>query len=495
MDVNWVETAECIRGKDGKLLPHPKLITEWVDDMRRWPPVTYGDIFNYLVLSVGIDGFSMRNFKSTEAYQYLHSGKVGRVLLDKQDNLLFLKASVSPSQASCPSHSAWVLVTTEGVVETTGCSCIAGLGKSCSHAAAILWKVENAVSNGLTGVASTDEQRIWNTGTQQNLAPKLLVDIAFSHHKPTDAYQTPEVRPNLLPLPPTPIFHTHDELRNGLKHLKLPQSSLLFKCVNATVSQEPPQASAEVHAVHDGTSSCQRCGYFYETFVAFSPETAKTLEQLTREQTASHLWHDSRKVRITASTAKKVPVRANPLSFLQHHIHPRFHGNEATRHGVAGEVLAVQWLEECGFTVARSGTVLCPSEPWLSASPDGFLNTGELLEVKCPLLKENEDLQDALSRCDMKMVDGLPQLQPNGSRGFYTQVQLGLFCTRLRGCKLLVWSASKQILFDVPYDETFCVNTIARLRSFYFKHMLPYLADEYQEGRLLMCDRYMHLCK
>ena len=89
----------------------------------------HGDIFYYLVLSVGVDGSAMKNFKSTEAYQYLHSGKVGRVLLceSEKEDYVFLKAAVNPSQASTPSHSAWVLTRTDGAVETTGCTCIAGV--------------------------------------------------------------------------------------------------------------------------------------------------------------------------------------------------------------------------------------------------------------------------------------------------------------------------------------------------------------------------------
>ena len=93
MDVTWAETSDAVRSSGGEMLLHPSLITEWMDDMRRWPPVMYGDIFNYMVLSVGVDGASMKNFKSTEAYQYLHSRKVGRVLLHKLDaKKLFLKA-------------------------------------------------------------------------------------------------------------------------------------------------------------------------------------------------------------------------------------------------------------------------------------------------------------------------------------------------------------------------------------------------------------------
>ncbi|KAL7878385.1 hypothetical protein AOLI_G00093590 [Acnodon oligacanthus] len=62
---------------------------------------------------------------------------------------------------------------------------------------------------------------------------------------------------------------------------------------------------------------------FYETFVAIAPGKCQTLEQITQEQSASHLRHDSRKVRITASTAKKVPIRGNPQHFLREHIYPR----------------------------------------------------------------------------------------------------------------------------------------------------------------------------
>ncbi|CAM4571257.1 unnamed protein product [Leuciscus chuanchicus] len=140
------------------------------------------------------------------------------------------RTNVHPSQSSSPHHSAWVLVSSLGSVETTGCSCIAGLGRSCSHAASILWKVENAVSSGLTGIACTDEQRLWNVGTQRNLCPKRLTDITFSHHQATDIL-TSEVMPDIVPLPPTPSFCTQGELREGLKHLRLPVSSLLHKCV------------------------------------------------------------------------------------------------------------------------------------------------------------------------------------------------------------------------------------------------------------------------
>lgn len=50
----------------------------------------------------------MKNYKSTEAYQYLHSGKVGHVLSHRDWKFTFLKADVSLRQSASANHLAWV---------------------------------------------------------------------------------------------------------------------------------------------------------------------------------------------------------------------------------------------------------------------------------------------------------------------------------------------------------------------------------------------------
>lgn len=133
-------------------------------------------------------------------------------------------------------------------------------------------------------------------GTQRNLCPKRLMDITFSHHRATDVLQMPEVMPKNVPLPPTSLFCTQDELREGLKHLQLPVSSLLHKCLSAVQGQEPGHPASSPHADHDGTNNCQRCMLFYDRFVAIDPNKCTASEHVTLEQSSSHLWHDSRKV-------------------------------------------------------------------------------------------------------------------------------------------------------------------------------------------------------
>ena len=81
------------------MVPHPSVLTEWADDMKQRPDYSYIEIVHYLVLSEGVDGRELRSYKSTEAYNYLHSNTIGKVLLRKHSKFIFLKAAVAPSHS------------------------------------------------------------------------------------------------------------------------------------------------------------------------------------------------------------------------------------------------------------------------------------------------------------------------------------------------------------------------------------------------------------
>lgn len=365
----------------------------------------------------------------------------------------------------------------------------------------ICWQVQNAVSKGLTGSSCTDIQRHWNSGTQRNLAPKRLTEICFKHHKPVD--DLPELPAAVFPsLPPTPAFKSHSDLRNALSGVHIPLRSLLHKSMSAEPALIPANTTQQLasHGEHGPDMQCQKCMSFYNKYVNLDEDRLARLEDVTKTQSASHVWYDARKLRITASTAKKVPLRVStkPDNFVREHLFPRFHGNSATQHGQENEEVALAWIESSGYVVERKGMVVSCKEPWLSASPDGILNSSELLEIKCPFLSKNSThLAELFSGklTDLKMVDGIPNLQPKGSRGYYLQVQLGMFCTGLENSKLLVWASTEQFLIDVPFDCQFCFDVISKLKSFYFTHMLPRIVDEFDCGRLVLCRKYTDMCR
>ncbi|KAL7388966.1 hypothetical protein ABVT39_024140 [Epinephelus coioides] len=172
--------------------------------------------------------------------------------------------------------------------------------------------------------------------------------------------------------------------------------------------------------------TCRKCLSFYETYVQLNPAQVEKLSKETQVQSASQLWHDTSKLRLTASTAKRVPKRSttNSQKFLHEHLHPTFTGNTATKYGKENKDKAVQLMEAQGHTVEQRGLVVCPDHPWFGASQDGILDSTQLLEIKCPL-KSSTSLAELLSqptgdiRC---LEDGRHLILRNGPLGYYLQV-------------------------------------------------------------------------
>lgn len=83
----------------------------------------------------------------------------------------------------------------------------------------------------------------------------------------------------------------------------------------------------------------------------------------------------------------------------------------------------------------------------------------------------------------------------NGPKGYYMQVQLGMHCTGLQHCKLVIWNKTEHLEIEVPYDQGFVQEHITRLRTFYFSHMLPKIVAHFVEGRLQFCSKYLSILK
>lgn len=231
---------------------------------------------------------------------------------------------------------------------------------------------------------------------------------------------------------------------------------------------------------------------FYNTYINIDRDN---LERMTRQQTDSSAWHDCRRVRITASSAKKVPVRSTTdcTRFLREQISPSFRGNYATQHGVRNEPVALLQLSDMGYPIQKSGAVLAEQEPWLSASPDGIC-TDSIVEIKCPCVDDVlEELGKGRVVSDLHLVNGESVFKGNGPNGYYTQVQVTMYCTGVHKCTFFVWTEKSHALIDIAFDTEFVSDLLQRLRVFYFTHMLPRLVDDFEAGRLTFSALYKQL--
>lgn len=142
-------------------------------------------IYEYMVDREDLDGKPANNHKGfAEALNLLDSGHVATIFVRGGSGSCHLKASVRSSQTVSKIYDTLISFE-DNVISSIVCSCMAGLGRSCSHAGAILFKVAEATSSGLTGSSCTDVQCKWNASTVKNVVPSPLETIYG--HKPKKA--------------------------------------------------------------------------------------------------------------------------------------------------------------------------------------------------------------------------------------------------------------------------------------------------------------------
>ncbi|KAH6921085.1 hypothetical protein HPB50_027927 [Hyalomma asiaticum] len=262
--------------KDTLAYTHPDGIEDWVDDTREWPEIGQLNIAYYLVEANACDLRQVCNYKALESYNYVQSGWVGQLLAHKVNDEV-------------------VLVKPSGEVLRAGYTCVAGQGRVCSHVGAVLWKIESAVSRGLTGKACTDFAAAWNKGTKRNVEPSNIEDINFKLPRTSvdpDPLAQRQPRDMLVPLGKQEIQELHrDSGYAGL--FNVPDQEVINLCCM------PPTNDIDILP-----GSWAPCNTFYKEFVELSPAAAAALEENTRSQ-SSAVWHAARRIRLTASNIKK----------------------------------------------------------------------------------------------------------------------------------------------------------------------------------------------
>ncbi|CAG2253607.1 unnamed protein product [Mytilus edulis] len=416
-----------------------------------------------------------------------------------------MKASVRSSQTVSRLNDAYVMCTGESAVEQARCTCMAGLGLSCSHVGALLWKIEYAVRNSMTGVSCTDETAKWNRGTTRNIEPKPLVSIQL---KKTKLGENTMGNENVPGLRDTPFYVSKEEFKEAVNASPmLPvfeiKGTIMNKSFKSNPSVRTQESIEQVHGEHNDLSSCAKCVQFLSKYVFLTASQVVRLQTETTLQSKSLLWKDCRKLRITASSAHKVPVKetTDSTNFIREHLHPKFVGNKFTKHCQQGEIDAKVYLNSNGHQVQEKGICVSQQENWLSASPDGIFDGQTLLEIKCPVPSSSWSTLDQLfesGKYDVgKDENGDLVVKEKGSRGIYLQVQLTLYCTGLKQCKLLVWlGVDEHKYIDILYNETYVNNQVTRLKTFYVKKLLPCLVNEIQDDRLMMSKafvKFMHI--
>ena len=154
-----------------------------IDDVTKWPLITMGNIFAYILQRKELNIDYIGKYKDQKAFSYFDSGFVGPILLyeptsKQQEKVVFLYCIVTASQAIHESKKLWLAVkriNEKGSEILSGCcSCMAGSYETCNHVIACLYKLEYANTKGLCNPGCTETSCQWNQGTRREVKPKRM---------------------------------------------------------------------------------------------------------------------------------------------------------------------------------------------------------------------------------------------------------------------------------------------------------------------------------
>jgi len=196
--------------------------------------------------------------------------------------------------------------------------------------------------------------------------------------------------------------------------------------------------------------------------------TTETEQRAPEQRTPE--WFAARKGRVTASVAGAIlgvapyMTRADALRMMVRETvgAPReFTGNVATEYGTRNEQGAVfDFQLETGLRVQPAPFETF--EDWLGASPDGLVNDGGLIEVKCPF-----GLRDKPKPVAFKPIGPNEGEQPH----YYAQIQVQLYVTQSLHCWFYQWTTNDTSLTKVMPDPAWLQENLPRLRQFHAEYL------------------------
>ncbi|WAQ97892.1 ING4-like protein [Mya arenaria] len=482
-----------------KTLPDPYKVPDekWSRDLTNWPSLDFGQLYTYLILSPALfNPTSMRNYKSLEAYRYRNiyveskHVQVVHYYNVEESPYCFLRAAVTPSMRTRDEpHSAWVcLEKVSAEVYCAHCTCMAGLGETCSHVAAILFKVELAVRWRYTEKSSTDVGRMWNQHFKEQVDPSPVTKMQHlfgNRKKKVESVNTtsrdplpseeqlkalyaacpnasffnlipsvvpnqklaPPIREDPLPLLPMNLYNKNNE--------NLPENELRSKAQDII-------SSTKVTSDQDRTSLL--CGIIIEKEELITATKAHDVLTLKDSTCPDNL------------VMRVAGYKSYDLS-----------KKDCVKWGLDNESSARDMYQQhvksqhSNFGCSQSGLLVSETSPYLGATADGVVSCVccgiGTLEIKCPFKHKSVMALEA-AKCDKEFCLD-KNLKLKQKHRYYTQVQFQMLVYGVQYCDFVVLTqpsgTPSLVIIRVQRDSQFIDNLEKKCNAFLSHHLLPEL--------------------
>ncbi|KAK3106464.1 hypothetical protein FSP39_020531 [Pinctada imbricata] len=483
-----------------KKQPDPlKISGGWKEEkcgIHLWPPVCITDIVTFLIdhgNSENIKKF-LNEYKVWKAYEYLQSNFVKEIFyhpISAASEICNLRAKCTPSQRlRDANHTMWIMVRkVSGDIVSAFCSCIAGLGQTCNHVAAMLFRIDAANKMGLSSCTSIPCQ--WIIPMETKTLPVRIKDLTVKKSRLGVQKSRPLVSVQKKQYTPqASLMFSRQELLDGLK--KTIPNACLFKVEGTSGDTGLPGMMLE--EIARAATSAQD---FINRQPSVSPDQVDVIQGKTIGQSNNPQWHRLRRGRITASNFYSVFTRMNtyeqkPDSDMNNVIklimgdaspNPNIKSLKFGRDSepVAKSIYAQMYdkdhqaasTEECGLFLDKNYS-------YLAASPDMLVNCkccgNGLLEIKCAMVPKC-DVCKGFCACNvpdyLKFDNHVFVLKKNHK--YFCQIQGQMAITGRKWCDLCVYTCNGTHVQRVHFDDTYFANVTRQLVHFFNK----FIAVEY----------------
>ena len=433
--VQVVKTAEEVEGElsreyKSKLsvnetaIPDPFQLEEgWeseVEGIKNWPHVSTFYIIKFLMMDSNVG--DLNDYKKSKAYSYFENGWLGNIFynaLSENSPYCLMKSDCRPSQRiSDIKHKLWLLFSKQrGNVLKAHCTCMAGMGSTCNHVAAALFRVEAAMRLGLANPSCTTKPCQW-LPNRRDVVPYKAKDMNMNRddftkrEKPAKKLlSSPKKNYNPLANSETKVLSFDDMVKvlgdcNVLKNTTLstaiatPEIDFVIRVPGEKVQPESVPLSVDDMLLMSNSAE----QFMENLFVNLGEDKIAIVEKITRGQNTNELWFQFRKGVITASKAHEVKTKMSKanvddksmwslikkisgFTFINPNIPALKYGRDMENHA-AEKLLHLVKEKHCSVKMVECGLFLEASKPFIGASPDRILECdchGKVcIEIKCP---------------------------------------------------------------------------------------------------------------
>lgn len=367
---------------------------------------------------------------------------------------------------------------------------MSGLGSSCSHIAALLFKLEAAVYFNLNSedqTSCTSKLCSWKASRKQ-VAPAPLANINFSRPKKQSLPKPKKSFPmisyscmdptkgnsaicmeqfsNLYSTNPEIALFTSLDCNYFTK--KDGQHCVIIEYEGESDEDNLPEPLTSLYDPACGNMPKvdldRHCNQLYKNYCSkYDEKDYDNLFDITRKQNLSDIWKIHRAGRVTASLCYQISKMQHSPSLINTILQYTSFTSKYTEYGKSMENKAKQCFISAqshlhsNFVVHEAGLRVSAKHPCLGATPDGIVSCtchgSAVLEIKCPYTYKNglkgwrEDVNFPLDK----------DLQMKTTHKFYYQVQMQMALCKVEFCYFVVFS---------PVNNDFLLSIVNKNDSF-----------------------------